>query len=62
MAFYPWALAWVGRTDEAIAQAERNKENTQNLATKLALMPKYSLQSDASGAKAEFVVLDLSIN
>jgi TolB-like protein len=53
MAFYPWALAWVGRADEAITQAERNNENIQGWATNLALMLKYGLQSDASGAKVE---------
>jgi TolB-like protein len=49
-----WALAWVGRTDEAIAQADRSAKAAPNLVhTKLTLMLKHGLEGDVAGARAE---------
>jgi tetratricopeptide (TPR) repeat protein len=49
-----WALAWTGRNEEAIAQADRSAKDAPNLVhTKLALMLKYGLQGDVTSARAE---------
>jgi non-specific serine/threonine protein kinase len=49
-----WALAWVGRKKEAIAQADRSaKVAPGQVHTKLALMLKHGLQGDATAARAE---------
>jgi len=49
-----WALAWVGRKEEAIAQADRSaKVAPGQVHTKLALMLKHGLQGDATAARAE---------
>jgi len=49
-----WALAWTGRKEEAIVQADQIAKDAPNLVhTKLALMLKYGLQGDVTGARAE---------
>jgi TolB-like protein/tetratricopeptide (TPR) repeat protein len=49
--YYPWALAWVGRTEEAIAEADLNAKNTPDAVhTKLALVLKHCLQGDVGSA------------
>ena len=51
---YAWALAWAGRTDEAVAKADRSaKDAPDSVQAKLALIIKYGIQRNVVNARAE---------
>jgi TolB-like protein len=51
---HPWALAWIGKTDEAIAKVDKYaKDSPSHILTKLAMMLKNGLQSNVVNMREE---------